>query len=318
MVSRHQPLRAGSGLVMNCLVIVNEQAGPVKRDTEFAPTTLRTEYAKAGVAADVQVVAACRLEETLRAAAKARPDSVVVGGGDGSLRCAAAVLAGTGIPMGVLPLGTLNHFARDLRIPTEPKAAVTALATSVARAVDLGEVNGCVFINNCSLGAYAEAVRRRDLLRTFTAQGKWRAMARASWQTFRQLELLRLHLAVGGGPTRVIRTPLAVVGNNRYSGHLFSQYLRPRLDEGRLWIYTVHAHQHLAVLRLMIRSLVRRLDDVDALSAISATELSIDSLNGLVPAALDGEAIDLHPPLSFRIRPRELSVLVPRDDRTRE
>jgi diacylglycerol kinase family enzyme len=220
--------------------------------------------------------------------------------------------------MGVLPLGTLNHFARDLKIPADPKAAIAALAGCVARPVDLGEVNGHAFINNCSLGAYAEAVRRRDLLRKVRAQGKWQAMMQASWDTFRKLKLLRLHLAVDDEPSRVVRTPLAVVGNNRYSGHLLSQHLRSRLDEGRLWIYTVHAHRHLAVLRLMMRSLVQRLDDVDALSAMSATGLSIDSLNGFVPAAVDGEAIDLHPPLHFRTRPRALSVLMPRDDQIRE
>jgi diacylglycerol kinase family enzyme len=250
----------------------------------------------------------------LKTAAAARPPAIVVGGGDGTVRSAATVLAGTGIAMGVLPLGTLNHFARDLGIPVSLESAIAALPGSSSKLVDVGEVNGQVFINNCSLGAYADAVRRRDALRATKSQGKWRAMARASWLTFRRLKLLRLSVAADEETSRVLRTPLVVVGNNRYTGRLLSRNLRPKLDEGRLWLYAVHAHRHLAVLRLMMRSLVRDLDEAETLSAFPATRFEINGLNGPIAAAADGEVLTLQMPLRFRIRSRVLKVLAPRND----
>ncbi|HEY8993233.1 MAG TPA: diacylglycerol kinase family protein [Lacunisphaera sp.] len=297
---------------MKCLVIVNEDAGSPKKDVaENSPHAWRERFAKAGVEADLRTVASGQMETALRAAVASRPPALVIGGGDGTVRGAAALLVGTSIPMGILPLGTLNHFARDVGIPTELNAAIAALAGGRERLVDMGEVNGQLFINNCSLGAYADAVRRRDALRTMKPQGKWWAMLRASWSTFRRLELLRLRLRVDAEAPRVVRTPLAVVGNNRYNGYLLGRSLRPRLDEERLWLYSVRTHRHLPVLRLLTRSLVGRLDEADALSAMAATEVVIESLNGPIPVAADGEVLKLQTPMHFRIRSRALRVLVP-------
>lgn len=296
------------------IIILNEKAGTEAKDPEeVSPAALRETLAAAGVTAEVQILSADAIKQALEVAVAARPDAVVIGGGDGTVRCAAAVLAGSGVPLGVLPLGTLNHFAKDLKIPTDLKAAVATLTEGVRYAVDVGEVNGHVFINNCSLGAYAEAVRRRDALRAAGPLGKWRAMGRASWETFRRLRLLRLRLTVAGDEPRLLRTPLLLVGNNRYTGHLLNQSLRPRLDEGRLWLYTVHAHRHLAVLRLLLRSLVGRLDDAAALRSEAAEEIVIESEGDRVAAAADGEVLELRNPLHFRVRPGALQVIIPRE-----
>lgn len=303
---------------MECVVVVNQGSGPRKEGSELAPDTLCAKFAEVGIKADVQVVPAGKLDQTLRTATAARPPVIVVGGGDGTLRTAASVLAGTGIAMGVLPLGTLNHFARDLNIPVSIESAIAALPASRSKLVDVGEVNGQVFINNCSLGAYADAVRRRDALRATKSLGKWPAMTRASWMTFRRLKLLRLAVTADEEASRVLRTPLIVVGNNRYTGRLLSRNLRPKLDDGRLWLYAVHAHRHLAVLRLMMRSLVRELDEVETLSAIPGAKFEINGLNGPIPAAADGEVLNLQMPLRFRIRPRVLNVLAPPDDENRK
>jgi diacylglycerol kinase family enzyme len=267
------------------------------------------------------------VEEGIRSGLAGHPDAVIVGGGDGTVRTAAGALAGSDTPLGVLPMGTWNHFAKDLQIPVDGAKAVAALAGGVARDVDLGEVNGHVFINNCSIGAYAAAVRRRDALRG-RGLGKWGAMARASLDELRQLRRLRLKIATRAArvvpgeadwsqgktalvPSRLVRTPMVVVGNNRYSGHLLNQHLRPRLDAGELWLYTVRAHRQFAVLRMMLQSCLRRLDDVAALEAEPAREIVIESDSGRLPVAADGEIIEVSPPLHFRIWPAALRVLVP-------
>ncbi len=293
-------------------MILNDQAGRAsKGPAEATPEALRAALAEAGVTAEVHELPADRIARALADAVAARPDAVIIGGGDGTVRGAAAALAGTGVPLGVLPLGTLNHFAKDLKMPADLKEAVAVLARGVKRAVDIGEVNGHVFINNCSVGAYAEAVRRREALRDGRGLGKWWAMIRASFEEFRRLRRLRLRISVAGGKPCAVRTPVVVIGNNRYSGHLLSQSLRPRLDEGQLWLYTVHAHRHLALLRMMLQSLVGRLDEADALAAQPATEIVIESDGGPLPVAADGEVLALKAPLRFRIRPRALWVIVP-------
>ncbi|CAM2883401.1 diacylglycerol/lipid kinase family protein [Rariglobus hedericola] len=301
---------------MKFIVILNSKAGTAaKGSEELAPDALRTAFSEAGAEADVRAVTPDQIEATLREAVSTRPDAVIIGGGDGTVRSAAGLLAGTGIALGVLPLGTLNHFAKDLKIPPTVKDAIAVFAAGVVREVDVGEVNGHVFINNCSLGSYAEAVRRRDALRDTHGHGKWPAMIRASFQVFRRLRRMHLRFTSADGKSRSVRTPVVVIANNRYSGHVLDKTMRARLDEGHLWLYTAHVHRHLAALRLALQSLVRRLDEADALASEAVTEITIASERGPLPVAMDGEPVELPSPLHFRIRPRALRVLVPRDER---
>jgi diacylglycerol kinase family enzyme len=292
------------------IIVLNDKAGAGRPGSR--PEVLREAFAAAGVEAEVRSLPPEQIHRALRTAAAERPDAVIVGGGDGSVRTAASIFADTGIVLGVLPLGTLNHFAKDLGMPTGSGDAVTALAGGVLDEVDLGEVNGAVFINNCSIGSYAEAVRRRDHLRDTHGWGKGWAMARATWEVLRRLGRLRLRIAIDGGEPRTIRTPLVGIGNNRYSGHVLNQCLRQRLDAGELWLYTVHVPRRFAVVRIFLQALTRRLDEADALDARAARQIVIESLQGPVPVAADGELLDLEFPLSLRIRPRALRVLRPR------
>jgi len=298
-------------------IILNAEAGRAPGSPRgTTPAELRAAFAAAGVEAEIEEVTPGELGPRVHAAARTRPDALVVGGGDGTIRTAAALLVDTGIPLGVLPLGTLNHFAKDLGVPTDPTAAAAALAGGHVRSIDVGEVNGEVFINNCSLGAYAEAVRRRNGLQSQGTHGKWRAMLRASFAAFRRLRRLpfELRLTSGGGPpppVRHVRTPLLVVANNRYSGQLLDHSLRERLDAGELWLYTVRARRHLAVLRLVLRALFRRLDEMAALEAEPAVGLEATCRSADVPVALDGEVMPLHSPFTFRIRPGALRVISP-------
>ena len=296
---------------MKAIVVYNDQAGVAGNGPDqITPETIRALFAAAGVVAEVQAAHGPGIDVALREAVARRPEVIFAGGGDGTISAAAAHLVNTGITLGVLPIGTLNHFARDIGVPLPLREAITALATAPVRAVDVAEVNGHIFINNCSLGSYAEAVRRRDALRRTHGHGKWWAMVLASWAVFRELRRLRLQIQT---PDRLVslRTPFVLVSNNRYTGSVLSSSLRPNLDEGRLWLYTTRVHRRAAFIRLMWQSLTRRIDAADELEVHSVTEASITISRGILPVAADGEVIDVKPPLVFQIHPGALRVLAP-------
>ena len=296
---------------MHASVILNAAAGTTAQaEADSIIPRVKEALTAAGIEGPVEIAAPGDFTDRLTQMIAMRPAIVIVGGGDGTIRSAAEILVGTGIRLGVLPLGTLNHFAKDLGIPPDWRDAIPALANAADAEVDVGQVNDRVFLNNCSIGAYAEAVRRRDALRRRESFGKWRAMFHAVLETFRRFPHFRLHIDREGA-TRFVRTPLLVVGNNRYSGHVLDSSLRPRLDEGRLFIYSAHVHRHFAFLRLALQALIRGLDGAESLDTADATAFTIASESGKLPIALDGEPMDLGCPMHFRIRPKSLRVLRP-------
>ena len=137
------------------------------------------------------------------------------GGGDGTISTVASVLAGTGIPLGVLPLGTLNHFAKDLGIPLDLEGAVQVICAANTRAVDVAEVNGQVFVNNSSIGLYPYMVLDRERRRNEHGQAKWVATCWAVLRTLRYLPRRRLSIRAEGW-SEPCRTPCLFVGNNEY------------------------------------------------------------------------------------------------------
>ena len=175
-------------------------------------------FAEHGITAELIFAPGAELRpqaEAARAEAEAgRLDAVIAGGGDG-------VLAGSGVPMGVLPLGTRNHFARDLGMPLDLDAAVAAIAGGTIRSIDVGEVNGRVFVNNSLIGAYPFMVIDRDQRREAHGLGKWTAMTLAFFRMLRQFPRRRLKICVEG-QARPYRTPFLFIGVNEYSFQRFT------------------------------------------------------------------------------------------------
>ena len=201
---------------MRAAVLINAGAGTAASRGDAA---LREEVAalcrELGLSAEVKTVLSSDLQRELaRAVGQRETEVVIVGGGDGTIRTGAAVLAGSGKAMGVIPLGTLNHFARDLKMPLELKEALAAIANGAVREVDVAEVNGETFVNNCSIGLYAEAVLVRERLRRHGGLAKWPAMAVGAWRALRRFRVSRLWLRSPEWSLS-LRTPQLVIGNNR-------------------------------------------------------------------------------------------------------
>lgn len=235
--------------------------------------------------------------------------AVVAGGGDGTIGTVAAVLAGTPTPLGVLPLGTLNHFAKDLQIPQDLEAAVQTIAAGHAINVDVGDVNGHCFINTASLGVYARLVWEREQ-QQLAGRGKWKALAVAAVRVFRSYR--HIHVIVNNGEqSRVVRTPFVFVGNNEYELEGANVGRRPGLTGGRLQVCIAPEMTRIELVRLVAGAFTGGLQGADHFEAMSATECSIRTRSRRQGVTLDGELLALRMPLLFTIRPGALQVLVP-------
>jgi diacylglycerol kinase family enzyme len=294
--------------------LLNRSAGIIERQGETALRDILTAaFQSHGISADLQFLPAADFrpaaERALSRVLHQELDAVIVGGGDGSIATVAGVLADSGALLGILPLGTLNHFAKDIGIPTTVEGAVDVIATGTACSIDLGEVNGCIFINNSSIGLYPYMVFERERERRRQRLSKWAAMILAGLRVLRHLPLFRLRIRVEG-VSELVRSPCIFVGNNEYGLGLPAFGRRERLDRGELCLYAAKAQSRLALLWLACRSILGSLDQRD-LRIVKGRTAEISARRHWLLVAADGEIKPMRSPLQYRIRPGALRVLAP-------
>jgi YegS/Rv2252/BmrU family lipid kinase len=237
---------------------------------------------------------------------------MVAAGGDGTVNTVAAAAVDSGKILGVLPLGTLNHFARDLKIPFDLEAAAHTIVTGHTIAVDVAEVNNRIFLNNSSLGLYPTIVRERQK-RERLGFRKWPAFFWATIQALRRYPFLEVQLRVNGELLDRL-TPFVFVGNNEYAMDLFNIGLRDRLDRGTLSIYITHRTSRLKLISLALRAVFGRLRDDKDFLALSSNEVKIQTARKRLRVAFDGEVDVVKSPLYYRVRPGALRVIVPNSE----
>lgn len=297
---------------MRVLVVLNHKGGTLSRHKPREGLALvKAAFERHGITPTIQAVRGPDMAEAIRRALDRTRDwtAVVVGGGDGSVNAAASVLAGSDIPLGVLPLGTFNHFAKDLGVPLALEDAVTTVVRGHARSIDLGEVNGRIFVNNSSLGIYPHLVVTRERVQR-RGVAKWAAAIVAAaamlWRLPRHRVCVR---AQGWYEDR--QTPCLFIGNNPYDLDVFGSAKRSRLDSGALYLCLVARPSRFALLKLTLRALLGRLEAEQDLLQAQLTEATIVPRRRVIHVALDGESLLLNSPLHYRVRPRALRVLVP-------
>lgn len=300
------PLMAGR---MRVVLLCNARAG-TKSGGSSDPDGLVRALAEAGVDARCLPTDGGDLADAARRAARESPDAIIVAGGDGSVSAVAGALAGSGVPMGVLPCGTLNHFAKDLGLPLSVEAAAQVIAAGNVRAVDVAEVNGQVFVNNASIGVYPHIVSKRNRQQERLGRGKWLAMLVAIGSIFRRYPLVEVVLDAGDRAMRRL-TPLVFIGNNRYAIELLKLGARERLDAGELCLYFANRTGRFGLVHLALRTLFGRLRQVTDFESLCRPEVTIETRKKTLRIALDGEVTRLTPPLVFRSRPGALRVIAP-------
>jgi diacylglycerol kinase family enzyme len=285
-------------------VIVNPRSGSGR-----SPEELERLFREAGAEADMRV-AHGNPNDLAHEIAREKPPLIVAAGGDGTVSAVASALVHTPIALAVLPVGTLNHFARDIGVPEDTAAAVRIALGGKTRAVDVGEVNGRVFVNNASVGLYPAIVRLREKQQRRLGRSKWHAMLWAIHAVLRSHPFLDLTLTLDGVEQHR-RTPFVFIGNNVYQMEGFMVGLRERVDAGALSVYLSRRGGRLGLVLLAVRALFGQLLAAPDFEAAAVAELRIESRHTRLLVATDGEVDALDLPLVFRIRPRALQVLVP-------
>jgi diacylglycerol kinase family enzyme len=303
--------------VRRAVVLANAGAGTRAFNRAHAADLkwrLSAAFVRAGVIAEIRVLDGKRLRKAasraLAAARRGDIDAVIAGGGDGSIRAVANVLAGTSVPLGIIPLGTRNHFAKDLGLPLDVEGAAETIASGQARMVDLGEVNGEIFINNSSIGIYPYLIIERDRRWARDGLAKWMAMVPAFLHMLRHFPRRRLRISAEGF-ARPYRTPCLFVGNNEYGMELFTFGRRHRLDAGRLWFYVVKPRTPLAFFWMVWRMSFGRINQARDLDRFDLVEAEVSARAVQISVALDGEVSFMHTPLHYRSRAQALRVIVP-------
>lgn len=234
----------------------------------------------------------------------------VAAGGDGTVNAVAAVCARSQRTMAVLPVGTLNHFARDLGMPLRLEDAIAAVATGPVRRIDAVEANGIVFVNNSSLGVYAAMVLDRDRMRKDGA-GRWWAMVKASARAFWRFRCLEVEFEAAGRPRRC-NTALLFVGNNRYRKEGSQMGQRERLDEGVLLVALVAGGTRLGLLKVFAAALFGRVKNVGELEEFAVRSFQVKARGRRnLRVAFDGEVKRMRGPLVYRALPGALRVIGP-------
>jgi diacylglycerol kinase family enzyme len=239
------------------------------------------------------------------------PETVwVAAGGDGTVNAVAAACAGSERAMAVLPVGTLNHFARDLGMPLELEPAIAVVANAAFRCVDVAEVNGVVFVNNSSLGMYPEIVLDRDRMRK-GGGGKWWAMVRASARAFWRFRRLEVEFEAEG-KIRRCKTALLFVGNNRYEKEGGRMGQRKRLDEGVLAVALIVDATRGGMLKVFAAAVMGRGKDVGELEEFVVPSFKVKARGRKrLRVAFDGEVKRMAGPLEYKVRPRALRIIAP-------
>lgn len=241
---------------------------------------------------------------------------LVAAGGDGTLNAVASTLIGNpSASLGVVPAGTLNHFARDLGMQLDPITAAHQLLAGHEISVDAGEVNGRIFLNNSVLGVYPVYRAARRAIESHglgnTAFGRFLAVVGGIARVFWRMPHLRLRFKADG-KTIELESPFVLIANNEHELESGRIGKRISINEGRLWIYAMRRCSRWALLRYFVRYVVGRFSRHDAFEEFAAEAVTIERRRRKrIGVGVDGEIVYMRSPLEYRCLPGALRVIAP-------
>ncbi|MCG6115946.1 MAG: diacylglycerol kinase [Mesorhizobium sp.] len=305
---------------MRCHILFNSNSGTAL-GTGLTGEELRDRLVAEGHEATVDTDSERDLLARIADAIANETEIVVAAGGDGTVTAIAEALVGTEKTMAILPMGTANLLARDLNIPLDLEEWLPAFALMQPRRIDVGEVNGHLFLHKVVIGFVPGIAAGRELLRGREGLGAKLAFLRYFFRRLFRSRRLAVEIAHADGERRIHRVQAVAVASNAYEEGFARFFSRPRLDAGILTLYILKHLRLGDLIRLSFAFVLGRWRSDDALEIESVEAVTIRSHKKTLNVMLDGEVLALEPPLAFSIRPGALKVLAPPvavDDRTLE
>jgi diacylglycerol kinase family enzyme len=297
-------------------IVLNSGSG--SRDAEETRSLLAAVFSAAGRPHEfLQVGASGDIVDTARQAveqALAQGGVVVAAGGDGTINAVAGEAIGRGCPFGVLPQGTFNYFGRVNGIPQDTEEAARALLHARLTPIQVGRVNGRLFLVNGSIGLYPQILEDREASKRAHGRSRWVALWSAAATLLRSRHRMRLEITSDEGAPELLRTSTLFVGNNRLQ--LDRIGLEPAhveaLSEGRLTGVSIRPVGWWTMAGLALRGALGRLRDADHVRSFVFRRLRV-APRGLrrIKVATDGEIVWMDTPLVFEVGPEPLLLLVP-------
>lgn len=294
-------------------ILINAGSGAVQAMPEGE---LVRRIAASGLSVDdCHIVSGDAMEKTL-CAMIGRAGDILIGGGDGTVRSCAAMMKAADRPFGILPLGTMNLLARDLGVPPDLDAALAAYARgATVRRIDVATANDELFLCSACVGTIPELSDFREENREKGMPLLLPAMAARTITGMDRMARRPLRLALDGR-RMVIRTATLVVANN-----LLDQDDRGGIEGlqrgdlacGRLGVYAAYAPRLIDKVRLVLKMGGGGWQRDPGVREWAGRELRVDTGAATERVSLDGETVDLAAPVSFKVEPRGLPVLIPRE-----
>lgn len=298
---------------MKVAAIINSGASTIQgADHKWLSDTLEQQFGECGHTVSVSIVEGGDMEAAMkRALDDPEIDTLLAGGGDGTISMAAGMAAERDKALAVIPGGNMNLFARALGIPLDLEKAIAALGHGSRVKVDIAYANGRPFIHEFSLGLHPEMIEERDKQKFGSRIGKLIGSMRSLTSVVARPPRVRVQLDDGKGDSRTIVTPALAISNNPLGEGHFPY--PDTLDSGKLGVYILRAVEPAEVASMTARLSLGRWRDIETLEFFTADEVTLRRRR-VMKAAVDGELVRMKPPVHIEMRPRGLTVVVPRDE----
>ena len=291
-------------------VIINAGSGSV--ESEETKRKLTELFEQNGVEANINLAKdGAEIVKSAEKLAQSDAEIICAGGGDGTISAVASKIYNTDKILGVLPLGTLNNFSKDLQLSGDLAEAVRVIAAKNVKKVDVGEVNGRIFINNSSIGLYPHIVKRREKQQQL-GHGKWRSAFWAALKMLKRSPFFAVRLKTETGE-RIVRTPFVFVGNGEYEMDFFNIGRRAKIEDGKLSVYFLHRSGRKGLFLLILRTAFGRLRQTHDFEEVCVEEITFETRKKKILVAFDGEVETLDTPLDYKIHKQALRVIVPKE-----
>lgn len=277
---------------------------------EVSAAGVRDALQQRGLEANVVEASGAEVTQAARRAVASGAELLIAAGGDGTVSSVAQALAGTGAALAVLPIGTLNHFAKDLRVPLDWKSALAVAAGGNFERVDMAEVNGRLFLNNSSIGVYPRIVMEREEQQRM-GRSKWLAFCRAVVAV--SVHAPRLYVRVKSPGEQIVEhTPFLFIGNNAYELQGIHIGTRKSLSAGELYVVSARAAGAWGLAQAAWHAFRGGEEGANCcLDVLKTDRLRVETTRRRLPVAVDGEVIELSTPLEYRIHRGALTVAAP-------